>query len=86
MRYRLDLVLKPADGALLRVIGMTERRGFSPCAIHGSPDANDAGRWHLQLVVDGGNRQAETLQRQLEKVYDCESVAITAVDPLEAAA
>ncbi|RBC83969.1 acetolactate synthase, partial [Xanthomonas oryzae pv. oryzae] len=26
MRYRLDLVLKPAEGALVRVIGMTERR------------------------------------------------------------
>ena len=30
MRYRLDLVLKPAEGALVRVIGMTERRGFAP--------------------------------------------------------
>ena len=30
MRYRLDLVLKPAEGALTRVIGMAERRGFAP--------------------------------------------------------
>ncbi|GHH60708.1 MULTISPECIES: ACT domain-containing protein [Gammaproteobacteria] len=80
MRYRLDLVIKPVDGALLRVIGMAERRGFSPCAISGSPNAADAGRWHLQLVVDGGARPAETLQRQLEKVYDCESVRITALE------
>ncbi|MCF5931512.1 acetolactate synthase, partial [Xanthomonas perforans] len=36
MRYRLDLVLKPAEGALVRVIGMTERRGFRPCAIQGA--------------------------------------------------
>jgi acetolactate synthase II small subunit len=79
MRYRLDLVIKPAEGALIRVIGMAERRGFSPRAIAGSPDAADAGRWHLQLEVDG-HRPAETLQRQLEKVYDCESVRITALE------
>ncbi|HBK47066.1 MAG TPA: acetolactate synthase [Xanthomonadaceae bacterium] len=79
MRYRLDLVIKPADGALIRVIGMAERRGFSPRAISGSPDAADAGRWHLQLEVDS-SRPAETLQRQLEKVYDCESVRITALE------
>ena len=35
MRYRLDLVLKPAEGALTRVIGMAERRGFTPHSING---------------------------------------------------
>ncbi|MEE7567891.1 acetolactate synthase [Xanthomonas sp. Kuri4-3] len=85
MRYRLDLVLRPAEGALLRVIGMTERRGFRPQAIHGHADAADAGRWHLQLEVDG-DRPAETLRLQLEKIYDCESVRITALDTAEALA
>lgn len=85
MQYRLDMTLKSADGALLRVLGMTERRGFSPCKIQGERVAGDAGRWHVQLIVDG-SRPAETLQRQLEKVYDCESVSITPLDPMEAAA
>ena len=85
MRYRLDLVLKPVEGALVRVIGMTERRGFAPRAISGGAGDGD-GRWKLQLVVDGG-RPAETLKRQLQKVYDCESVQIVALDdaPQEAA-
>ncbi len=26
MQYRLDLILRPAEGAVLRVLGMTERR------------------------------------------------------------
>ena len=78
MRYRLDLVLKPVEGALVRVIGMTERRGFAPRAIQGGADAVD-GRWRLQLVVEG-SRPAETLGRQMLKVYDCESVEITAVE------
>ena len=78
MRYRLDLVLKPVEGALVRVIGMTERRGFAPRAISGGSDAGD-GRWRLQLEVDG-SRPAETLKRQLQKVYDCESVEVTAIE------
>ncbi|MDR6842840.1 ACT domain-containing protein [Pseudoxanthomonas sacheonensis] len=85
MRYRLDLVLKPAEGALTRVIGMAERRGFTPYSINGEPASED-GRWRLQLVVDG-QRPAETLRLQMLKVYDCVSVEITPVEttvPVEA--
>jgi acetolactate synthase II small subunit len=82
MRYRLDLVLKPAEGALTRVIGMAERRGFTPQAISGEPAAAD-GRWRLQLVVDG-NRPAETLRLQMQKIYDCESVVVTLLETPEA--
>ncbi|MEP6908250.1 MAG: ACT domain-containing protein [Pseudoxanthomonas sp.] len=78
MRYRLDLVLKPAEGALTRVIGMAERRGFTPQSINGEPAAED-GRWRLQLVVEG-QRPPETLRLQMLKVYDCVSVEITAVE------
>lgn len=78
MRYRLDLVLKPAEGALTRVIGMAERRGFTPRAINGEPAMSD-GRWRLQLVVDG-QRPPETLRLQMQKIYDCESVEITEVE------
>lgn len=81
MRYRLDLVLKPAEGALTRVIGMAERRGFTPQAISGEPAAAD-GRWRLQLVVDG-NRPAETLRLQMQKIYDCESVVVTLIETPE---
>ncbi|MGN7832268.1 ACT domain-containing protein [Pseudoxanthomonas sp. 22568] len=83
MRYRLDLVLKPAEGALTRVIGMAERRGFAPRAISGEPAPSD-GRWRVQLVVDG-QRPPETLRLQMQKIYDCESVEITVVDSGEAA-
>ncbi len=78
MRYRLDLVLKPAEGALTRVIGMAERRGFTPQSINGEPGTED-GRWRLQLVVDG-QRPAETLRLQMLKVYDCVSVEITEIE------
>ena len=85
MRYRLDLVLKPAEGALTRVIGMAERRGFTPHSINGG-SSTEAGGWRLQLVVDG-QRPAETLRLQMLKVYDCVSVEVTLVEgpPVEVA-
>ena len=40
MRYQLDLTLRRAEGALVRVLGTTERRGFQPVidgfAVNGS--------------------------------------------------
>ncbi|RYZ74985.1 MAG: hypothetical protein EOP91_00495 [Lysobacteraceae bacterium] len=82
MRYRLDLVLKPAEGALTRVIGMAERRGFTPHSINGR-NADEHG-WRVELVVDG-QRPAETLRLQMLKVYDCVSVEITPIEstPIE---
>lgn len=79
MRYRLDLVLSPTEGALTRVIGMAERRGFTPRAIAGRPGAGDDGRWHLQLEVEGA-RPPESLRLQMLKLYDCVSVDVTAMD------
>jgi len=75
MQYQLDLVLKPAEAAVLRVIGMVERRGFVVQAIHGDRGENYSGPWQLQLIVTS-SRPPETLQRQLEKLYDCQSVHI----------
>lgn len=75
MQYRLDLVLKPVEGALVRVIGMVERRGFSPSNIAGSRNTDDDGRWHVQMDVSG-TRPPETLCHQLQKIYDCESVRV----------
>lgn len=78
MRYRLDLVLSPAEGALTRVIGMAERRGFAPRSISGR-HAGDDGHWRLQLEVEGA-RPAESLRLQMLKLYDCVSVDVAALD------
>jgi len=82
MQYRLELVLKPAEGALLRVLGMVERRGFFPYNIDGKRSADG---WRVQMEISG-QRPPETLRHQLEKVYDCESVRVVALDDAGVAA
>ena len=74
MRYRLDLTLRQAEGALSRVLGTAERRGSSPVATEGETRA-DGDRWHLQMTVEG-DRSAEGLHQQLSKLYDCLDVQV----------
>ena len=74
MRYRLDLTLRQAEGALVRVLGTTERRGFRPLSIDGQTQTTDS-QWQLRMTVEG-ERADCALQQQLAKLYDCLSVDV----------
>ena len=74
MQYQLDLTLRRAEGALARVIGTAERRGFRPISVDGETQA-DGERWYLRMTVEG-DRPAEALQSQLAKLYDCLAVEV----------
>lgn len=79
MRYQLDLTLRCAEGALVRVLGTTERRGFQPVSVDGGVQSRsgrpDGDRWHLRMTVEG-EREPESLQQQLTKLYDCLDVQV----------
>ncbi|MGH7026953.1 ACT domain-containing protein [Brevundimonas sp.] len=74
-RYRLDLTLRRAEGALTRVLGAAERRGFRPLSIDGDTHAY-GDRWRLRMAVEG-DRPAAVLQTQLTKLYDCLAVEVS---------
>lgn len=74
-RYRLDLTLRRAEGALVRVLGTAERRGFSPVSVDGETHV-DGDRWHLRVAVEG-ERSPDNLGAQLEKLHDCLAVEVT---------
>ena len=74
MRYQLDLTLRRAEGALARVLGTTERRGFQPVRVDGETLGDDD-QWQLRLTVEG-QREPEGLQLQLAKLHDCLSVQV----------
>lgn len=84
MRYRLDLTLRQAEGALARVLGTAERRGFRPVAVDGAIHAEghqpDGDRWHLRMTVEGlhadRNHAGQGLQQQLAKLHDCVAVEL----------
>ncbi|MCD9032127.1 acetolactate synthase [Luteimonas sp. Y-2-2-4F] len=75
MRYRLDMTLRRAEGALTRVVGAAERRGFRPLAVDGEAQP-DGDRWHLRMTVES-ERPGEALRQQLDKLYDCLAVEVS---------
>lgn len=74
-RYRLDLTLRRVEGALIRVLGVAERRGFRPLSVNGETNAGGE-RWRLCVAVEG-DRPAEALRLQLIKLYDCLAVDVS---------
>lgn len=66
MSTRLNLRLRPAEGAVLRVLGSIERRGFTLREIEGR---QASGAIELSVTV-AGERPAEVLVRQLQRLYD----------------
>ena len=74
MRYRLDLTLRQSEGALIRVLGTAERRGFRPLNVEGETHS-EGDRWHLQMTVES-ERPPEGLHQQLAKLHDCLDVQV----------
>ena len=75
MRYQLELTLRHAEGALSRVLGVAERRGFSPISVDGEAQP-DGDRWHLRMTVEG-EPSGTSLQNQIAKLYDCLAVEVS---------
>jgi acetolactate synthase regulatory subunit len=80
MSFTLDLVVRRAERALERVLGLAGRRGFEVVGV--SARMNEDGRSlsvTLNLVPAQGERRPETLVRQLERLVEVESVRQPAV-------
>ena len=74
MNHSLNVELDLADGALLRVLGVTERRGWSATALQATP-SSESGLMTLNLNVLG-NRSVDLLVRQLAKLDVVRSVEV----------
>ena len=76
MNHALQLKLASVDGALLRVIGVTERRGWSATALQAEPGLEaDTLNLHMNVM---GDRPVELLVRQLSKLQDVHAVGVAA--------
>ena len=73
MTTRLTLLLRPAEGALLRLLGTVQRRGFELAGIRAQAQP-EAGLWRVELDLAQGSRDVANLRRQIEKLYDVDSL------------
>src|SRR5690625_7738551 len=78
MKHQLQVQLDNSEGALRRVLGTVERRGFAITGCRSS--ANDSGHSDLCLTVRGA-RHPDILCRQLERLLDVKRASMIAARP-----
>lgn len=73
MTTRIDIDFLPAEGAVVRLIGLVERRGYELDGVNYAPAA---GTHRLSMTVRPrpGLRRIETLKAQIARVYGVTSV------------
>lgn len=81
MRYSLLVELEAKDGALLRVLALVERRGFTLLDVDTNGAAHDgdapvSAPASVHLVV-GGTSSIDVLIRQLQRLIDVRDARIT---------
>ncbi|MFT6160463.1 MAG: acetolactate synthase II small subunit [Myxococcota bacterium] len=74
MTADLSIAITRTEGALVRVLGLAERRGFPPIAV----DARPHGDLFLISLTVSATRPIELLARQLSRLFDVQDVAIAA--------
>ena len=70
----LTIHLSRAEGALVRLLGLTERRGFSTLSVTAVPAGRDLFLVHLTVQAD---RPLGNLVHQINKLYDVQQVEKT---------
>jgi acetolactate synthase II small subunit len=76
--HELNLLIAAGEGALVRVLGTIERRGFAFAAL--STTATPQGL-RLAMTLHSDARAAEVLLRQLRRLVDVREVALLAPRP-----
>lgn len=71
MSTQFEIRFDHSEGALLRCLGLIQRRGYSvtEMAMRAHPDGQV-----MNVVIDTNGRSAETLVRQIERLHDVRSV------------
>lgn len=67
MAIELRLLLQAAEGALIRVLGTIERRGFALGRMSTQPRGNQT---EMRIEVDPQGRSIAVLVRQLKRLFD----------------
>lgn len=80
--HQLRIELSTSEGAMLRALGLIERRGYllQTCQLH----AELEGRRVLDILVES-DRPAALLKRQLERLHDVMAVKVDAQTQQQAA-
>lgn len=69
MTDRLRVIFTDAEGALVRILGLIERRGYRLLSVSARADQN-GGQVLLDLTARDPGRRLDTLAAQLRRLHD----------------
>lgn len=75
MSERLVISFTPAEGAVIRMLGLVERRGCSLRGLAMEDEANGASIT-IDLELRDASRRVEVIARQLDRLVEVNSVSI----------
>ena len=75
MSERLIVSFTPAEGAVIRVLGLVERRGYSLRGL-AMEERADCASMTIDLEARDASRRVEVVARQLDRLVDVNSVSI----------
>ena len=84
MSPMLRVELAQSEGALTRLIGLVERRGYSIRALDMTPGADGVATAMITVDPRNAGRRIETLERQIERLFDV--IAVSAMPAAHAIA
>ncbi len=76
MSVRLEITFAPGEGAVLRMLGLVERRGFLVSGMAMTSSAN-LGSLAIDVEPRDSGRHLDVVARQLGRLIDVQSVAIS---------
>jgi acetolactate synthase regulatory subunit len=74
MNHTLRMNMHKAEGSIIRLLGLIERRGFSVTTMNARSD-DAAQQLEITVQLHSTGRSVEVLTRQIEKLYDVRTVA-----------
>ena len=77
MTARLDIDFTPAEGAMLRIIGLIERRGYRIRELTLAEQAAKSASLSMLIEARDAGRQPDVVARQVGNLFDVSSVTLS---------
>jgi acetolactate synthase II small subunit len=83
MDHILHIQLSSSEGAIIRALGLMERRGFTirKCSVDKSDNGSGNGGLDMDVTV-ASSRPGDLLKRQLERLHDVLLVELKPAEPV----
>lgn len=81
MTARLDVNFTPAEGAMLRILGLIERRGYRIRDLTLAEQAAQSASLSMLIEARDAGRQPDVVARQVSNLFDVSSVTLSPSQP-----